>query len=227
MTNRAPSTPWLDPAVPTPGRASSRRTVPAGLLPPAPYLLARWTIWLAMAGFGVGVVLLVWMLADPIEFDPDADGIAQAIFSGIVTHPPILVLLAYGAVYYAVSSLWLHRSRKFATAVNPYHSQRLGAAWVWLGWLVPIVNFWFPYLVVRDIKAATDGGDQGKSTVVWWWWLSIAAGVLSQRDGAFFAVLSAIAALVGLRYWLSIVTAIANAQQGHVRAAERAARSAA
>ena len=195
-----------------------------GPLPPAPYLLARWTIWLAMAGFGIGIVLLVWMRADPIEFDSDADDIAGAIFSGLVTYPPILVLLAYGAVYYVVSSLWLHRSRKFATALNSYHPQRLGAAWVWLGWLVPIVNLWFPYLIVRDIAGATDGGDKGRSAVVAWWWLGIAAWLLGLPDGAFSVVLSATAGLVGLKYWLVIVNDIANAQQDHVREAERAAR---
>ncbi len=68
-----------------------------------------------------------------------------------------------------VTCLWLWQSRVLAEAVSPGRGHARSRVWVWLGWIVPVVAFWFPYQVVRDVRAATvvvrdaasDGGGPG------------------------------------------------------------------
>ena len=53
-----------------------------------------------------------------------------------------------------VTVVWLWKSRTFAEAVSPGWPHARSRVWVWLGWIVPIVAFVFPYQVVRDVRAA-------------------------------------------------------------------------
>ncbi|MFC8798250.1 DUF4328 domain-containing protein [Promicromonospora sp. NPDC057138] len=75
---------------------------------------------------------------------------------------------------------WLWRSRGFAVAVDPGAPHAREAAWVWLGWMVPVVAWWFPYQVVRDIREATvrDPADRGG---LWWgaWLVTSLASTVS------------------------------------------------
>jgi hypothetical protein len=183
-------------------------------------VLAKLTMGLAITGAVATLVLLFWMRADPIEFD-GVDSIG-AVVTALVTYPPAAVGLVLGGTYYVVSSLWLHRSRQFAVAVNPSYPHRLGAAWIWLAWFVPIVNFWFPYWVVRDIEEATGPATLG-NPVAWWWGLEIGAWILGRPDGIMFSLVSWAMALVAFGYWLTVISTVSRAQWNHVRAAERAA----
>lgn len=53
---------------------------------------------------------------------------------------------------YVVTCLWLWYVRKNVEILRPQikHARRRGG-WVWAGWLVPVVSFWFPYQIVRDV----------------------------------------------------------------------------
>ena len=77
--------------------------------------------------------------------------------------PMVLAQVAAGVV----ACVWLWRSRQFAEVVDPGAPQAREAVWVWLGWVVPVVAWWFPYQVVRDIREATvrDPADRGG---LWW-----------------------------------------------------------
>lgn len=68
---------------------------------------------------------------------------------------------------YVVGCLLLWRLRENAEALVGYPHAR-AAGWVWGGWLVPVVALWFPYQVVRDIRAATE--PPGARGLVGWWW---------------------------------------------------------
>ncbi|MDP9094771.1 MAG: DUF4328 domain-containing protein [Actinomycetota bacterium] len=47
---------------------------------------------------------------------------------------------------------------------------RRATVWAWLGFIVPVVSFWFPYQVAAD---CTPHGDPARRLVAWWWALWI------------------------------------------------------
>lgn len=69
---------------------------------------------------------------------------------------------------FVVGCLWLHRSYTFAGIVNPQFRPRHTVAWVWTGWFVPIVAWWFPYQVLTDIRAATERVEPTRRWLRWW-----------------------------------------------------------
>ena len=87
-----------------------------------------------------------------------------------------VAIYALGSVLTALSllagwvtgSMWLYRARKNAEVLEPrrHHARRAG--WAWGGWICPIVSFWFPFQVVRDVHRATSPL-RPSATVGWWW----------------------------------------------------------
>src|SRR4051812_9233206 len=55
---------------------------------------------------------------------------------------------------WAVASVWLTRARQNAMLLTWYQPRR-SEAWIWLAWIIPVVNFWFPKQIVDDVIAAT------------------------------------------------------------------------
>jgi hypothetical protein len=84
----------------------------------------------------------------------------------LVAIPFLLALIAA----YVVTCLWLWRARKFAEAVAPEQPHARKAGWIWAGWVVPIVSFWFPFQIVRDIRRATVPAAGSSSQIVGFWW---------------------------------------------------------
>jgi Domain of unknown function (DUF4328) len=74
------------------------------------------------------------------------------------------------AAAWVVASVWLGRLRDAAEVVAP-GSVRRSAVWTWLGWLVPIVQLWFPKQVVDDAWTALSRlpGRAAKRRTGWWW----------------------------------------------------------
>jgi hypothetical protein len=72
-----------------------------------------------------------------------------------------------------VGSLWLSRARQNAVLIAPDQLRR-SAVWAWLGWLVPIVWFWFPKQIVDDSwritssVAAVGPRVRDRDTTLWW-----------------------------------------------------------
>ncbi len=90
-------------------------------------------------------------------------GVPEPAAVSLTELPMTLVQVAAGVV----SCVWLWQSRQFAVAVDPGAPHARDAVWVWLGWVVPVVAWWFPYQVVRDIREATvrEPADRGG---LWW-----------------------------------------------------------
>jgi hypothetical protein len=81
-----------------------------------------------------------------------------------------------------VGSLWLSRARENAVLIAPDRVRR-SAVWAWLGWLVPIVSWWFPKQIVDDSWRLTSSsaavGQRGRyrDTSLWWGlWVAYSLG---------------------------------------------------
>lgn len=88
------------------------------------------------------------------------------------TSVALLTLLA-GVVFI----MWAYNARINAERLTPANEHRRSRVWVWLGWFVPIVNFWFPKQVIDDVWRASDPQQQGvplqqrvKATLTTQWW---------------------------------------------------------
>jgi len=129
---------------------------------------------------------------------------------------------------YVVTCLWLRRVRVNAEVLNPYARHVRARGWVWGGWICPVVSWWFPYQIVRDIVRATaDGGRStgrgiGRGIGRWWtffliWSLTSYALTRTGWDRSVPAVqmVAAIAAIIAGVGWVRIVGAVACDQQAY------------
>ena len=137
---------------------------------------------------------------------------------------------------YVVGCLWLQRARSNAERISPGWPHARSRVWVWLGWWVPIVSFWFPYQVVRDVRAGSPGHARTSGGVGAWWtfyllflltWRVAGATVpISGVPDADLARLlpwvesvATVAMLVCLVLWLRLVREITTAQANAARGA--------
>jgi Domain of unknown function (DUF4328) len=145
--------------------------------------------------------------------------------------------IAVEVATYVVACVWLYRSRSTAVAANPGHVHERSAVWTWLGWWVPIVSFWFPYQVVRDVRRASASGRI--SGIGGWWaaWLvfviaSSAAGRMATRttpeatliaaEGLMYVELVAtVAMVVALVLWIRIIQDVTRYQAERITAAQQ------
>lgn len=112
---------------------------------------------------------------------------------------------------------WLQRARANTFLIDPRAPHDRATAWVWLGWLVPLVHFWYPYQVVRDIQNGSSRRGKVVDVTVWWgaWlvWLFASraiAGLLNtrDRDPMMAAALSDTSASVTALHWISALAAV-------------------
>jgi hypothetical protein len=68
--------------------------------------------------------------------------------------------------------LWLYRAASVARALGfDARRQPLNAA---IGWLIPILNYWWPYQGLTDCFPE---GQRPDRRIAWWWAMSIASGL--------------------------------------------------
>ncbi|GAA1970087.1 hypothetical protein GCM10009718_02020 [Isoptericola halotolerans] len=199
--------------------------------PQPPVTLAAWTVGLASVWAALQVVLFALAPAA-------ADEYARAIAVGT---SPLYVdtwydtvgafLLPVQVAVFVVGCLWLQRSREIAVRRSPHVRQVRGAVWVWLGWVVPIVLLWFPFQVVRDVRAGTVGSTRGAGLGLWWtcWLVYLVAanqtGLVSLSVGSrgpeslpWWEGVATLACVVGLVVWARTVRAITASQvSGQIR----------
>ncbi|EFL33549.1 conserved hypothetical protein [Streptomyces viridochromogenes DSM 40736] len=73
--------------------------------------------------------------------------------------------------------LWLDRVRDNARALSGT-KPRYGYPWLFLGWIVPVVNLWIPRGMVADVHGSVFPDRRLPAVVNWWWalWLAGLAG---------------------------------------------------
>ena len=143
--------------------------------PPAPRLHS--TGGLGTAVLVVSGLLVLTDVASALTSFSAVDAYEAAVAEG---RDPMLVFTAHDGLtlvrfavlvaVWVIGSLWLSRAQRNAIALEPREVRR-SPAWSWLGWVVPIVSFWFPKQIVDDswrVAARRTGGAPGRT---WMWWL--------------------------------------------------------
>ncbi|MFF0493507.1 DUF4328 domain-containing protein [Nocardia sp. NPDC004068] len=91
--------------------------------------------------------------------------------NGWVYYIGLALLVAAGIVFL----MWLWRARRNAESLSAAR-HRLSIGWVIGAWFCPVVNFWFPYLIVADVVRASaprPSDEQSRPRLVIAWWLSV------------------------------------------------------
>lgn len=198
---------------------------------------------LAMATVVLAAVVTAVQLLSWLTSFAAADEYARAARLGV---PSVEVFTAYDVVTLlllplqlaaaVVTCVWLWRSRVLAEALAPGWHHARSRVWVWLGWIVPVVAYWFPYQVVRDVRAATVR--ERRPGLGWWWtgWLVFTvstnvAGQVSSRgygtSGEVFTVLpvaetlGTAGAVLALVLWIRTVREITAGQRAALSPAVR------
>jgi hypothetical protein len=103
----------------------------------------------------------------------------ESIFTAYDLVATVWILAAVAA--YVTNCLWLWWARQNAE-IPGTRAQRLPRAWVWTGWIVPIVNLWVPFQIVRDVRRAPRDRSDNVLLRLWWTgWLAFGLGVGSRR----------------------------------------------
>ena len=80
----------------------------------------------------------------------------------------LLKFLLFPAAY-IVTCMWLWGVRRNAEALNPIARHEHERGWVWGSWVCPVVAWWFPFQIVRDVQAATNPYGRRTALIGWWW----------------------------------------------------------
>lgn len=141
-------------------------------------------------------------------------------------------------VAFLVGSFWLYRSRQLADVLSPSFRHRHPPYRVWLTWAFPVVNLWFPYQFVRDLRRATVGPAVTAAPVRLWWllWLVCLAADLTTFVAVSSAEVGSEATLgvvpwlvtgcsalgiVGGALWLRLIGEITTAQRSRLSTFEK------
>src|SRR4051812_10818 len=165
-------------------------------------------VWAKRAFTGLFVGRILSGLVSLVIFDSIIDDIRHAADTGdahqttvsgwqILNLPvSIVLLLAFVGIV-----VWNHKAAVIASKLN--YPARHGTSWAILGWIVPVLNFWFPYQSVRDSLAP---GNSERKTVRRWWTLYLLGSF------AWFAVVAlALVAGVAVALALALPCIVVNA----------------
>jgi hypothetical protein len=119
-------------------------------------------------------VLMAVVLCASVFLAPNQHNALEDAMNGVRTtgnNSQVLSSLALLAEIgaWVAGALWLTRARQNALAFR-LRPQRRSEVWVWLAWVVPVVNLWFPKQLLDDTIAATAlaGGTRPIRTGTWW-----------------------------------------------------------
>jgi hypothetical protein len=214
-----------------PGYVSPQQWVPHGG-PTVVESVGRMQTWV----IGLSVLLGVGMVAAAAFAPNQHQMLVDAVNGELVTaqtgssasQAARSLTLLVEIVAWVVGCLWITRVRHNAMVLQP-HQPRRSEVWIWLGWVIPIVQLWFPKQIIDDVIAATSQATgMPRLRTGWWWaaWLSTwvlglvlaVATVLPPNDGvhAVLAALYAVATTVAALLWIRIVGTVSAAQDAQV-----------
>ena len=125
------------------------------------------------------VIIDVWrrLAADPTSVPlSEADRSDSLALWSLVELP---VLLVCGILFI----VWLHQAHRSDRMDPTWQKRRSG--WAIGGWFVPVVNLWFPFQVVSDLRRAARGdGGEPSYALQWCWWIAFLLSTLTSRISA-------------------------------------------
>lgn len=74
-----------------------------------------------------------------------------------------------------VLSTWLFRAHRSDRVSSEWTEH--SALWCYLGWVVPPLNAFMPYGIVRDVRRGAEGREIARWPALGWWWLTLLAGI--------------------------------------------------
>ncbi|NYJ02573.1 hypothetical protein HNR19_003271 [Nocardioides thalensis] len=201
--------------------------------PRAPFGLAVATTVLAIAWTAAELVTVLtsFPAADEFAAVVERGGSSYDVFTAYDAFE--LLLFPVMIATYIVACVWLQSARKTAQIISPRFSHTRRPVWVWLGWWVPIVSFWFPYQVVRDVRDNSSTSAVPTVGLGLWWtaWLvyiidsRVTARLMSSTDADIVAALpvfesiGGVAVAVACVQWCRLVRSITAAQEARIAAA--------
>lgn len=191
----------------------------------------KWGDWAAKAFVVQGLAAAVSYFCFPLMFSSLFESIREQLDRGTFGESDSELeigggfvagnLVLQGISLFTVGALvvllvWSHRATTNARVLGQHTTHSPG--WAIGAWLVPIVNFWYPYQVVRDLLP--EGHPQRRQVGLWWitylvgsflalaplalTWVSLVAGLLAAIVPA---AASIAAGLMGRRLALAITDA--------------------
>src|SRR5262245_40449440 len=120
--------------------AAARRTLPALLLGGISYLLSMVT----------SVIILndIFSQTRTGLFDPEADDIelsSAASSANLLSNLAQIGIVAAGVLFL----VWFYKACRFSEQLGL--PGRRSTPWAMAGWIIPIINFWFPYQSTKDL----------------------------------------------------------------------------
>ncbi|AYN40344.1 DUF4328 domain-containing protein [Streptomyces dangxiongensis] len=207
--------------------AKTGRLAAGGLLLAGAAWVARavWEVRLALAG-------------EPASGPPDQGGGEHRPLNSLENSYHLVTSLGGGAVVLCALLFlsWLARVRDNARALSGEEPKYAGI-WLYLGWIVPLVNLWFPRGIVADAFRRTAPGRRLPVSVdVWWvlWVIGMLSGVgllyedstdeiITRAYTEVWPLLASDAAVVGAAVAGALaVRAVTAVQTERMRATERA-----
>ena len=147
----------------------------------------RMAVWAKRAFVTFALTSIVSGVVSAFTFHDYADYIRQVSDSGTTSaHPPAAQLWTQplgilGIVAVVLVMVWSHRAMVVARNLR-YPAQR-SIGWSVAGWIVPLINFWFPYATMRDLLPP---GHPARAMVPRWFACYLTAGL-----GAFVVFVTA------------------------------------
>lgn len=140
---------------------------------------------LALAGLG-WTVRAVWQIrlataGEPASGPPDqGEGNHRPLTALEDSYHHVTTASGFAAAVCAIAFLvWMGRIRHNGRELSGT-SPRYAGLWVYLGWVVPVVNFWFPRGIIADAYRSSAPGERlPRSLNVWWglWLIGMLSGV--------------------------------------------------
>ena len=126
--------------------------------------------------FSTNLLASVWIVA--VISIPSASSYQDQLSSGtpaekITTlHDSLSIIIVMSSIAsWVLTSAWLMRRHREISqhATSPL---RLKASWARWGWVVPVVQLWFPKMMIDDLLKNTSQKNEPISTNIWWYtWL--------------------------------------------------------
>lgn len=195
--------------------------------PPRPVAPGLGTASVVLAAAVALVVVVQFLVSFPavatLEAIVAGDQVSTGVLDAYDALSSLMLLIEIAAG--VVTIVWLWKSRKFAEAVSPGWPHTRSRVWVWLGWFVPVVALWFPFQVVRDVRAATLR--EKRPGLGGWWaaWLVLgfatnaSARLLGSDDPDVWRTLpvfdgfAALAVIVAAVLWAKVVREVSAGQR--------------